>query len=67
MVYNDSNMTIYPVNASTETQLTVAMLDMLFRGRDLTLTQDLQLPNGDILAYTEIKQLFDSYTRTVRA
>ncbi len=67
MMYNDNNMTIFPVNASAETQLTVAMLDTLFRGRDFGLTQDLQLPNGEILAYAEIKQLFESYTRTARA
>lgn len=66
-MYNDSNMTIVPVNDSSETQLTVAMLDTLFRGRDLALRQDLQLPNGEILAHTEIKQLFESYTLTLRA
>ena len=45
--------------------LTLAMLDKLFRGRSLNDGTICILPNGEFLTATELRMLFDSYTAKV--
>lgn len=60
MVYN-VKMTNANVHRSVE--LTISMLETLFRGRDLSANQCFILPNGDYLTDSDLRLLFASYTQ----
>lgn len=51
------------MNDEKSVDLTVSMLETLFRGRDLTSAQCHILPNGDYLTGGELCMLFESYTQ----
>lgn len=51
------------MNIETSVELTVSMLETLFRGCDLTTAQCHVLPNGDYLTGGELRILFESYTQ----
>jgi len=57
MVY-DVNMT----NVSAPVDLTISMLETLFRGRDLSDNQGFVLPGGEFLTNSDLRLLFESYT-----
>ena len=43
--------------------LTISMLEMLFRGRDLSDNQGFVLPGGAYLTNSDLRLLFESYTQ----
>ena len=51
------------MNDTKSVDLTVAMLETLFRGRDLTTAQCHVLPNGEYLTGSDLKLLFESYVQ----
>lgn len=56
MVYH-TNMT----NVSAPVDLTISMLEVLFRGRDLSDNQGFVLPDGEFLTNSDLRLLFESY------
>lgn len=58
MVYNE-NMTMF----SERLDLTIAMLETLFRGRDFSDNSGFVLPDGEYLTNFDLRLLFDSYTQ----
>ena len=50
--------------SSVRTELTIMMLEVLFRGRDLTRATDYLLPNGQAVSGYELRALFDDYITT---
>jgi hypothetical protein len=58
MVYNAS-MT----NVSAPVELTISMLEVLFRDRDLSDNKGHLLPDGQYLSNSDLRLLFESYTQ----
>ncbi len=44
-------------------ELTISMLETLFRGRDMADNQGMALPGGEYLTNSELRLLFESYTQ----
>jgi len=58
MVYN-----VTMTNVSAPVDLTISMLEVLFRGRDLSDNQGFELPDGEFLTNTDLRLLFESYVQ----
>ena len=58
MVYNG-----IMTKVSGRMDLTISMLETLFRGRDLSDNQGFVLPDGEFLTNSELRLLFESYTQ----
>ncbi len=56
MVYN-----VYMTNVNGQIDLTISMLETLFRGHDLSDNQGFVLPNGEYLTNSDLRLLFESY------
>lgn len=48
---------------SAPIDLTISMLEVLFRGRDLSDNQGFVLPDGEFLTNGDLRLLFESYTQ----
>lgn len=49
-------------SVSGSVDLTISMLETLFRGRDLSDNQGFVLPDGEFLTNGDLRLLFESYT-----
>ena len=59
MVYN-----VVMSNVSEPVDLTISMLEVLFRGRDFSDSmQGFILPDGEFLSNSDLRLLFESYTQ----
>jgi hypothetical protein len=50
-------------NVNEPVDLTISMLEILFRGHDLSDNQGFVLPDGEYLTNSDLRLLFESYTQ----